>query len=186
MFRPTSHLAVAVATIVAATAIAACGSSSSPSASSSSGPPSAAQIAQARRDLVRFAVCLRSHGVSNVPDPTDPRQFKTFLSNNESPAARAAGAACRRLLPGGGPSNQPSVPTHAQMTAFVAFARCMRGHGFPRFPDPSSSGELSHEMLAHAGIDVHLPAVVAAADTCAAVTHGVITRAAVARFVAQR
>jgi hypothetical protein len=39
-------------------------------------------------------------------------------------------------------------------------------------------------MLATARIDLHSPAVVQAADTCTSVTHGVITRAAVARFVA--
>jgi hypothetical protein len=186
MFRSTSRLPVAAVAVTAATALTACGASSSPSASSSSGPPSAAQVAQARHDLVRFAVCLRSHGLPDVPDPTDPRQFKSFLSDNQSPAAQSAKTACRHLLPRGGPSDRPSPPTHAQSIAFLAFARCMRGHGLPRFPDPTSGGELSHEMLAAAGINVHLPAVRAAADACTAVTHGVITRAAVARFVAQR
>jgi hypothetical protein len=39
-------------------------------------------------------------------------------------------------------------------------------------------------MLANAGINVHQPAVIEAADACVGVTHGFITRAAVARFVA--
>ena len=68
----------------------------------------------------------------------------------------------------------------------LAFARCLRSHGFPSFPDPTSSGELTHEMLASAGIDLHQPAVLQAADACVSVTHGVITRADVARFVAGR
>ena len=66
----------------------------------------------------------------------------------------------------------------------LAFARCMRSHGFPSFPDPSSSGQLTHEMLANAGINIHQPAVLQAADACVSVTHGFITKAAVARFVA--
>ena len=59
----------------------------------------------------------------------------------------------------------------------LAFARCMRSHGFPSFPDPTSTGELTHEMLANAGINLHQPAVVQAADACVGVTHGVITKA---------
>jgi hypothetical protein len=39
-------------------------------------------------------------------------------------------------------------------------------------------------MLASAGINVHEPAVVRAADACVSVTHGVITKADVARFAA--
>ena len=61
----------------------------------------------------------------------------------------------------------------------------MRSHGFPSFPDPTSTGNLNHEMLANAGIDLHQPAVVQAADACVGVTHGLITRADVARFIAE-
>jgi hypothetical protein len=39
-------------------------------------------------------------------------------------------------------------------------------------------------MLARAGIELHLPAVVQAADACTSVTHAVITKAVAARFVA--
>jgi hypothetical protein len=66
----------------------------------------------------------------------------------------------------------------------LAFARCLRSHGFPDFPDPTSSGQLTHEMLATAGINLRQPALVPAADACVSVTHGLITKAAVARFVA--
>jgi len=39
-------------------------------------------------------------------------------------------------------------------------------------------------MLTNAGINLHQPAVVQAADACVGVTHGFITKAAIARFVA--
>lgn len=39
-------------------------------------------------------------------------------------------------------------------------------------------------MLANAGIKLHQPAVLQAADACVSATHGVITKASVARFVA--
>lgn len=174
---------MATAVIAAAAVIAACGSTS-PSSSSSSAAPTQAQLQRAQQDVVRFARCVRSHGVPNLPDPTSPRDFKASLVGDRSPAAQSAETTCRHLLPGGGPPSQTAAQTHAHTAAALAFARCLRSHGFPSFPDPTSSGELTHAMLANAGINVHQPAVVQAADGCVGVTHGLITRAAVARFVA--
>lgn len=165
--------------------LAGCGAgSNSTSSSRSSGPPTQAHLQQAQRDLVRFAGCMRTHGAPNLPDPTTPRAFKESLAGNRSPAVQAAEKACRHLLPGGGSSNQGAARTQAQRAAILAFARCLRSHGFPRFPDPTSSGDVTHEMLANAGINLHQPAVLQAADACVGVTHGLITKAAVARFVA--
>jgi hypothetical protein len=166
--------------------ITACGSGSA-SSSSSSGHLTQAQIQEERRDLVRFADCMRTHGVPNIPDPTtSPREFKISLSPTtaQSPAFQSAETACHHLLPGGGPHSQSVAHSQAQIAAILAFARCMRSHGFPSFPDPTSSGLVTHEMLANAGISLHQPAVLPAADACVTVTHGLITRAAVARFVA--
>jgi hypothetical protein len=39
-------------------------------------------------------------------------------------------------------------------------------------------------MLAKAGINLHQPALVQAADACVGVTHRLITKATVARFIA--
>ena len=54
------------AAIAAATVIAACGSSS-PSSAGLTSP----NQAQAQRDILNFARCMRSHGVSNFPDDLD-------------------------------------------------------------------------------------------------------------------
>jgi hypothetical protein len=62
----------------------------------------------------------------------------------------------------------------------------MGSHGFPSFPDPTSSGQVTHEMLANAGIDLHQPALLQAADACVSVTDAILTKAAVARFAAGR
>jgi hypothetical protein len=186
MFRTATTLPAAAAAIAAAAVIAACGSGS-PSSSASSGSGNAstpAQRQQMEQAAVRFADCMRSHGVPDFPDPsTSPRQFKNALET-KSPAFRSALTSCQHLLPGGRVRSNNAPPSQAQMAAELAFARCLRSHGFPSFPDPNSSGELSHEMLANAGIDIHQPAVVGAADACVGVTHGFLTRAAVARFVA--
>jgi hypothetical protein len=152
-------------------------------ARSSSGPPTAAQLQRDQQAATSFARCMRGHGVA-VPDPTAaPRAFKNTISAL-APASRAAYASCAHLLPPGRPTDQSPARTRAQVAALLAFARCLRQHGFPSFPDPTSGGDLTREMLAGAGVDIHTPAVVRAADICTSVTHGVITRAVVAHFVA--
>jgi hypothetical protein len=176
---------MAAAALAATTVIAACGSNSpmSSSASGSSGQSSQARLQQAQQAAVRFAGCLRSHGVHNFPDPISPEDLKSSFAGIKSPAIQSAATACRHLLGSGGSPSQTAGQRRAQTVAALAFARCLRSHGFPQFPDPSSTGELTHRMLAAAGIDIHQPAVVHAADACVGVTHGLITRAAVARFV---
>jgi hypothetical protein len=172
---------VAAAAIAAATVIAALGSS----ASSSAGAPTQAQIKQGQQDAVRFAQCMRSHGVPNFPDPTSPQEFKLYIASSEgSPAFQSAETACQHLLPSGGPPRQTPAQRQAQLVAALAFAHCLRSHGFPNFPDPNSSGQLTHEMLASAGIDPRQPALLHAADACVSVTHGLLTKAGLARFAA--
>jgi hypothetical protein len=165
--------------------IAACGSNSpsSPSAATGGGRMT---YAQAQQDAVRFAHCMRSHGVPSFPDPTSPRVFKESFNSSaaSSPGFRSAAAGCQHLLPGGGGSNRSAPRSRAEIAAALALARCMRDHGFPGFPDPTSDGQLTHQMLATARINLHQPAFVQAADACVGVTHGLLTRASVARFIA--
>ena len=138
--------------------------------------------------MVSFSRCMRSHGVPGFPDPDSPRRFKAALdpSSSHAPAFQSAQTACRHLLPASHAPRESAAQTRARVTAALAFARCLRGHGLPRFPDPTSTGELSRETLAAAGIDIHQPALVRAADACVGVTHGAITKADVARFTANR
>lgn len=183
----TVHRSQLLAAAIAVGAVLAGCGSNSPSSSSSGGHPSQAQIQQDQQDAVRFVQCLRSHGVTNVPDPTPTsgRAFKSAISGDEqSPAFQSAYAACHHLLPGGGPSSQSAAQTQANTAALLAFARCLRSHGFPNFPDPTSGGQITHQMIANAGINLHQPAVLQAGDACTSVTRGVITKAIVARFVA--
>ena len=183
MFRTTSTLSVAAAAVAAATVIAALGSSSP----SSAGVPTQAEMQQGQQDAVRFAQCMRSHGVPNFPDPTSPQQFKGYIGSSEgSPAVQSAETACQQLAPGGVPPRESAAHSHAQIVVALAFARCLRSHGFANFPDPTSSGQITHEMLASAGIDPRQPAVLQAADACVSVTHGLLTKAGVARFAAGR
>jgi hypothetical protein len=133
-----------------------------------------------------FSHCMHSHGVPNFPDPNSSGQIpkrQIIALDPSSPQFQAAQRACAKLWPYGSPG-QNSTQGQANTAAMLAFAHCIRSHGFPNFPDPTSSGQVTHEMLANAGINLHQPAVLQAGDACVSVTHGVITKAVVAHFVA--
>jgi hypothetical protein len=73
-------------------------------------PPSAAQQAQRLAQALAFSKCMRSHGVSDYPDPQEKNggiEMKIDGSpgsdlNPNNPTFAAAQTACRSLLPGGG------------------------------------------------------------------------------------
>lgn len=186
MFRSRAALSF-IAAALGATAISACGSGSPRSATTtSSSGPTPSQLQRYQRDAVKFSDCMRNRGISNFPDAPGPngqggRTWKSAFQNS-APAFTAAHSACQHFLPNGGQAHS-SAPSHRQIGAMLAFARCIRSHGFTRFPDPNSGG-ITHAMVAGAGIDPHQPALVHTADACIGVTHGVITRAIVARFIA--
>jgi hypothetical protein len=192
--RPRLGRAVAIAGAVLALgmALAGCGGGASTasvaSVSNTTKSSSAGAKAQAT-GLLAYASCMRSHGVPSFPDPTSgggsskEAAVKAFKEVSDS-QVQAAQTACQHLQPNGGEPSRAEVAQH--IGDLLAFARCMRTHGITNFPDPTSRGEVTHEMLAGAGIDLHEPAVVQSADACTSVTHGALTKAAVARFVAGR
>ena len=75
-------------------------------------------------------------------------------------AAVAIAAAACSALPG-----SPSGSVNYQEA--LAFARCMRGHGVPNFPDPGSNGQLNGS-----GIDKHSPQVQSAVGACQSLLPG--------------
>jgi hypothetical protein len=97
------------------------------------------------RSPVAYARCMRSHGVPTFPDPNSKGQVSSSsIPNLNSPQYRKAQEVCRALLPqgytgqGGSPTGGSLTPQ--QQAQFLQYARCMRTHGLPNFPDPTSSG----------------------------------------------
>jgi hypothetical protein len=68
-------------------------------------------------------------------DPTGKAVFPNGL--DIPPETRRA---CQRLVDRLVPSAQDQAPTTAQMAELVRFARCMRSHGIPDWPDPRPDG----------------------------------------------
>jgi hypothetical protein len=152
--RRTAAAIVAAAAV--ALLVAACGGSPA----SNSTPPSSQQPG-----ALAFAGCMRSNGVPNYPDPTAGGLVKESLQQLGVSSSQFQGAqrACRRLLPNGG-----NGPTAAQVQQGKAqalrFARCVRAHGVPNFPDPDSTGRIPDP--AGAGIDQGAPKFEAANAAC--------------------
>jgi hypothetical protein len=173
---PTSIVAVAAVSLLAA----GCGGSSSTTAATTTTPTQNGALA--------YAACMRSHGVSKFPDPTGSGEIHkqavvSALQAVGNSQAEAAQTACIHVNGGGPGTGQSAAQSQARTAAMLAFAQCMRRRGFANFPDPTSQGQLSPQMVTTAGIDLHQPAVLKAGLACASVTHGVLTRAAVERAV---
>jgi hypothetical protein len=137
--------------------------------------------------LIAYSECMRSHGVTGFPDPNSNGEIAkekvvaAVVSNPRSPAAQRA---CRHLIPesGLGPPKK-ATPTSTRLADALSFARCVRAQGFPSFPDPTSQGQLTPEMVTAAGIDLHQPKVLRVGLACVPASHGLLTPAAIERAV---
>jgi hypothetical protein len=130
--RPLAALA-----LVALIGGAGCGAS----ASSDSGGATATVHVQS----LKFAQCMRDHGVSAFPDPDgsggltiDAVANGSSLDTNSAPFKQAI-SACKDLEPPGFTGRRRST---GQQQSALAFAQCMRDNGVPDFPDPTSDGPL--------------------------------------------
>jgi hypothetical protein len=179
--RRAKPLAAAIASI--ALLVAGCGSSSPAS-------PNAASAASFTAAAFKYSSCMRNHGLSSFPDPTmtdhngqQVAYLTATIPINPSPAFKSAQNACRGILPR--PINASAAQLAQQQQAreqhLLAFAKCLRSHGIPDFPDPTSQGQLTLEMVNAAGIDPHAPTVLTAAKSCLGTSDGAITTADVQR-----
>lgn len=104
---------------------------------------------------------MRSHGVVNFPDPNAQGQFPPFHSDSAASkqASLSANDACKNLLRRGGNDGTPA--DRQEKFAFaLEVARCLRLHGFPKFPDPPD------QNLSGAGIDPNSTQFQAAEASC--------------------
>ena len=86
----------------------------------------------ARDKAVKFAECIRAHGVSDFPDPNAKNQFEYGVSVSPAVWMRAT-TACKDLQP---PGTLSGKRTPKQQSASLRFAQCVRDNGVKDFPDP--------------------------------------------------
>jgi hypothetical protein len=171
--------AVLVAGVILAFSLAAAGCGGSPSSpgvatvattTTAAGPPAAGST-QAT-GLVAYATCMRSHGVTNFPDPSAgggiPKQavVSAFGAVGNAQSA-AASTACAALMPAGGLSGKThqTVPVQDRQD-YLRAAACMRSHGIADFPDPTFPNN-SVQVDIPSTINQSSTQFVRAATTCA-------------------
>jgi hypothetical protein len=147
-------LAVIGCAITIALAVAACGSAG-PSTSTGTGSGDALAL--------KFATCMRAHGVPNFPDPGVPVGQPGSGIDPDAPAVQASEQTCDKLTNNPQPKGSPA--SAAQRHAALDQAACMRKHGVPNFPDPTflSSGGDSVNL---AGLNPQSPAFRKARRIC--------------------
>lgn len=171
-------------------AMAGCGSSSSSSYNAGSTGPNDAAAANAQG--LKFAQCIRAHGVPNFPDPGGNGSGGIEIQQGSRAGSgstekvngvpvngatfQTAMKACASYLPNGGhPTAAQTAKAKAQA---LAMSRCMRTHGVPNFPDPSfqtgPNGGIG-VRIGGAGIDPNSPSFQAASKACGSIFGGAPT-----------
>ena len=148
---------------------AACGGS--PSSTGSAASANAAGSANSRVGI-DYAGCMRSHGVPRYPDPSPGNQLPSGLPKVSlaqlgvsSAQYQAAQGACAHLLPNGGQLTQSQ--SQQDLNAMRRFARCMRSHGVPTWPDPTNgSAGWGFDLVNVHGFDPNSQQVEHEMDVC--------------------
>jgi hypothetical protein len=122
------------------------------------------------QQALRHAQCMRAHGITNFPDPVPGKSESIGQSgvDTNSPTYQAASSACRQYEPKSGNPGQGA--TSQDRTQQLNFAKCMRKHGIPNFPDPSSRG--GPQSVTNYGIDPNSPTFQAANRACSSLLAG--------------
>ena len=168
-----------VAAILAGAALAllaAC--SSGPSSAGSGGSANAKESSSSpstnSQMVLAFSRCVRAHGVPNFPDPDSSgvlpkRQVAQLMAGN--PQFPAAHRACEHLLPNGGQPTQAQV--QQAWNDMRNFARCMRSHGVPSWPDPAPTSEQDQRPFFHLpdSIDPNAPQITTNIGACQHALH---------------
>jgi hypothetical protein len=115
---------------------------------------------QAFRQALRAAACMRANGVANYPEPqlvngTIELSFTPGV-NPTTPAVQMAAQKC------GYQAEQQAGETSSR----IAYVRCMRTHGVPRFPYPTARGRVSAAMVVAQGINMQSPSVARVVSEC--------------------
>jgi hypothetical protein len=95
--------------------------------------------------LVAFSGCMRSHGVRDFPDPQPGATNEKFPSAQQlgvgSSQLSAAENACQHLLPAGVGDRFLPAEVPVLLSGMRQFSQCMRSHGLPDWPDPTTDSQ---------------------------------------------
>jgi hypothetical protein len=170
--RPSHQWAAAAVALVVIVAGCSGGSKAPTAATAGSQPTTSAAPAGGSgssgatplAEAVAYSQCVRSHGVPNFPDPVQTPSggygYRTPGIDPNSAAFQGALQACK-ALPSPWNSTGQQLST-AQQQAWLNWAKCIRAHGLPDFPDPTFSGS----EVRDSGVSSNSPPLQSAMDAC--------------------
>lgn len=114
---------------------------------------------------VTYAACLHKHGVEVQVARTGGLvwQAAAGVPGARSPQALAAERDCKALVPTGWYQAPSVAQTAENLALMLRYAECIRAHGVPNFPDPTSQGL---RISSSSGINLNSPAFRAAEKSC--------------------
>jgi hypothetical protein len=146
--------------MLALTALAGCAGGGRAGATASSSP-SGMTDAQLQVLVNNLVQCVRQHGAPGMPDVPvrsghivlpDENTVDEATKQNIDAARQACKAVEDRIPPGvldtnSGDNQRSGGPTAADVPKERAFAKCMRDHGQPAWPDPNADGTFPGQDL---------------------------------------
>jgi hypothetical protein len=143
--RTPRRAGATLALTLAASTLAACGTASHPTG------PGGSLYARLVDGYLAYARCARSHGMPDLPDPQVDAQGNDHYPSLDRlgpwrwPESVLTGCASvwdrvHAIRDAYDSAHQPPAATPTSRAQGVAFAACIRRHGFPTYPDPSSGG----------------------------------------------
>jgi hypothetical protein len=139
--------------------VAGCGAT--PHAASGVGSPNERATAVLRS----LARCIRTHGVTNFPDPQIGGDGVPRIPDSAPRVPVSAQQACRGVFAQLPPQYTATTPVSTtDFQKLLRLARCIRTHGIPDWPDPNALGEFPiNARIQRGGKPLFVPAVRACA-----------------------
>jgi hypothetical protein len=156
---------------------AGCGGSSTPPSVAHIGPTTTPAVAPAsgsgpgpgakagsQADFVAFVDCMQKHGIQAQLGQGGRGVSITGQVDPNSAQFKKAQQTCQKLLPGGGPQPLSPAQQAQEVKELITLAACMRTHGYPTFPDPTSQG--TFDFSSASGVNPNSTQFQTAMNTC--------------------
>jgi len=110
-------------------------------AGSGSPKPGAGTTAGGQGSELKYSQCMRDHGLAWYPDPKPDGSLGVNVpAGTDENVLKKAQDACKAYAPGANRNGRLSAD---DINKIRRVSQCVRDHGFPKYPDPDSTGAIN-------------------------------------------